>query len=131
MSFPLLDSSVRNYIFIPLTIITICVSLLMKYLNSILNKNKKAETRSQTQSLDQFSFEQELKSKDTDLKIQNSVDRANLLKENFMFISKNGFKKRQAFFNNFWDQEFKENNFSEIIRNNATHREFQLFMIIQ
>ena len=109
MGFPLLDSSLRNYIFIPLTVITICVSLLMKYLNSIFNKNKKPNTRSQTASIDEFSFENELKSKDTDLKIQNSVDRANLLKENFMFITKNGFKKRQAFFNNFWDQEFKEN----------------------
>ena len=109
MFFPLLDSSLRNYIFIPLTIITICVSLLMKYLNSLFTKNKKPENRSQTKSLDEFSFEQELKSKDTDLIIQNSVDRANLLKENFMFITKNGFRKRQSFFNNFWDQEFKEN----------------------
>ena len=109
MGFPLLDSSLRNYIFIPLTIITICVSLLMKYLNSFFNKNKKPDVRSQTNSIEEFSFENELKLKDTDLKIQNSVDRANLLKENFMFISKNGFRKRQAFFNNFWDQEFKEN----------------------
>ena len=92
MGFPLLDSSLRNFIFIPLTIITVCVSLLMKYLTSLFNNNKKPPTRSQTKSLEEFSFEQELKSKDTDIKIQNAIDRANRLKENFMFISERGFK---------------------------------------
>ena len=54
MSFPLLDSSLRNYIFIPLTIITICVSLLMKYLNTLFNKGKKPELHSETKSLDDW-----------------------------------------------------------------------------
>ena len=109
MCFPLLDSSLRNFIFIPLTIITVCVSLLMKYLTSLFNKDKKPEMRSQTKSLDEFSFEQELKSKNTDLIIQNSIDRANLLKDNFMFLSEKGFKKRQAFFSEFFSKEFKAN----------------------
>ena len=109
MGFPLLDSSLRNFIFIPLTIITVCVSLLMKYLTSLFNNNKKPPTRSQTKSLEEFSFEQEMKSKDTDIKIQNAIDRANRLKENFMFISERGFKKRQSFFNEFFSREFKEN----------------------
>ena len=56
MGFPLLDSSLRNYIFIPLTIITICVSLYMKCLNSLFTKNKKPENRCQTKSLDEFRF---------------------------------------------------------------------------
>ena len=101
MSFPLLDTSLRNYIFIPLTIITICVSLLMKYLNTLFNKGKKPELHSETKSLDDFAFEQEMKTRDTDLKIQNSISRANLLKDNYMYISEKGFKKRQAFFNEF------------------------------
>ena len=98
MGFPLLDSSLRNFIFIPLTIITVCVSLLMKYLTSLFNKDKKPEMRSQTKSLDEFSFEQELKSKNTDLIIQNSIDRANLLKDNFMFLSEKGDKLFSANF---------------------------------
>ena len=109
MGFPLLDSSLRNYIFIPVTIITVCVSLLMKYLNSLFDKNKKPQTHSQTDSLEKFNFEEELSKKDTDLIIQNSIDRANRLKDNFMFISEKGFKKRQSFFNEFFSREFKEN----------------------
>jgi hypothetical protein len=81
----------------------------MKYLTSLFNKDKKPEMRSQTKSLDEFSFEQELKSKNTDLIIQNSIDRANLLKDNFMFLSEKGFKKRQAFFSEFFSKEFKAN----------------------
>ena len=108
MGFPLLDSSLRNYIFMPLTIITICVSLLMKYLTSLFNTNKKPETRSQTKSLEEFSFEQEINTKDTDIKVQNAIDRAHILKDNFMYISEKGFKKRQTFFNEFFSQEFEQ-----------------------
>ena len=108
MGFPLLDSSLRDYIFIPLTIITICVSLLMKYLNTLFNKNKKQELHSETKSLDEFSFEQEMKSRDSDLRIQNAIARANLLKDNFMYISEKGFKKRQAFFNEFFSRQFED-----------------------
>ena len=107
MDFPLLDYSLRNYIFIPVTIITVCVSLLMKYLNSLFDKNKKPQTHSQTESLEKFNFEEDLSKKDTDLIIQNSIDRANRLKDNFMFISEKGFKKRQSFFNEFFSREFK------------------------
>ena len=106
MGFPLLDSSLRNFIFIPLTIITVCVSLLMKYLNTLFNKGKKPELHSETKTLEDFSFEQEMKSRDSDLRIQNAISRANLLKDNFMFISEKGFKKRQAFFNEYFSREF-------------------------
>ena len=109
MGFPLLDSSLRNYIFIPLTIITVCVSLLMKYLNTLFEKDKKPQTHSQTDSLEKFDFTEDLSKKDTDIIIQNSIDRANRLKDNFMYISENGFKKRQSFFNEFFSREFKEN----------------------
>ena len=108
MGFPLLDSSLRNFIFIPLTIITICVSLLMKYLNTLFNKNKKQELHIKTKSLDEFSFEQEMKSRDSDLRIQNAIARANLLKDNFMYISEKGFKKRQAFLNEYFSRQFEE-----------------------
>ena len=108
MSFPLLDSSLRNYIFISLTIITVCVSLLMKYLNTLFNKGKKPELHSETKTLEDFSFEQEMKSRDSDLRIQNAISRANLLKDNFMFISEKGFKKRQAFFNEYFSREFED-----------------------
>ena len=108
MGFPLLDSSLRNFIFIPLTIITVCVSLLMKYLNTLFNKGKKPELHSETKTLEDFSFEQEMKSRDSDLRIQNAISRANLLKDNFMFISEKGFKKRQAFFNEYFSREFED-----------------------
>jgi hypothetical protein len=108
MGFPLLDSSLRDYIFIPLTIITICVSLLMKYLNTLFNKGNKPELHSETKTLEDFSIEQELKSRDTDLRIQNAIARANLLKDNFMYISEKGFKKRQAFFNEFFSRQFED-----------------------
>ena len=108
MGFPLLDSSLRDYIFIPLTIITICVSLLMKYLNTLFNKGNKPELHSETKTLEDFSIEQELKSRDTDLSIQNAIARANLLKDNFMYISEKGFKKRQAFFNEFFSRQFED-----------------------
>ena len=108
MGFPLLDSSLRDFIFFPLTVITICVSLLMKYLSSIMGKDKKQESPSATKSLDTFSYEHEIISKDTDLKIQNAIDRANRLKENFMFLSEQGFKKRRAFFNEYFSRNFEE-----------------------
>lgn len=107
MGFPLLDSSLRNYIFIPLTVITVCVSLLMKYLTALFSKSKKQLFPIERKALEEFNLEQELKIKDTDIVIQNSIDRANRLKDNFMFISEKGFKKRQAFFNEFFSREFK------------------------
>ena len=138
MGFPLLDSSLRNYIFIPLTIITVCVSLLMKYLSALFNKNKKPETRSQTSSIDQFSFEQEIKSKDTDIKIQNSIDRANRLKENFMFISEKGFKKRQSFFNEYFSRTFEDkqadlmnpNMMGDMLKRNVTNAVYYISLFV-
>ena len=107
MGFPLIDSSLRNFIFFPLTIITVCVSLLMKYLTAIFNTNKKPNLRSQTNTLENFSFENEMENRDTDLKIQNAVDRANILKNNFMYITEKGFKKRQSYFNEFFSRKFE------------------------
>jgi hypothetical protein len=118
MGFPLLDSTLRNYIFIPLTIITMCVSLLMKYLNTLFNKDQKEVNPFDRNSLEEFSLEYQLKSKDTNLVAQNSVDRANNLKENFMYISEKGFKKRQAFFNEYFSQELQSNKSFELFSSN-------------
>ena len=49
-------------------------------------------------------YENDLKQalKDTDIKVQNAIDRAHILKDNFMYISEKGFKKRQTFFKNYF-----------------------------
>ncbi len=103
-----IDSSLRNWVFIPLTLITVCVSLLMKYLTYIFNQGSEKKIKSETKTIEAFDYKTEMKNKDTDIVIKNAINRANLLKNNFMYISEKGFKKRQAFFNEFFSRQFED-----------------------
>lgn len=92
-----LDSSIRNWVFFPLTIITVCINLLMKYLNIKINLSEpKANPSSLSEK--EFNFKEELTNRDQEIKIKNGLNRANKLKANYMFISEKGFKQRKAFF---------------------------------
>ena len=79
-----LDSSLRNWVFIPITIITICVSLLMKYLSYIFNQGSKKVIQSETKDINNFDFVAEMGKRDLDMKIKNAIKRSSLLKSNFM-----------------------------------------------
>lgn len=93
-----LDSSLRNWVFIPITVITICVSLLMKYLSYIFNQGSKKIVPSETKESKDFEYVQEMTKRDLDIKIKNAIKRATLLKTNYMYISTKGFNSRKAFF---------------------------------
>ena len=77
-----LDSSLRNWVFIPITVITICVSLLMKYLSYIFNQGSKKIVPSETKDPKDFEYVQEMTKRDLDIKIKNAIKRATLLKTN-------------------------------------------------
>ena len=108
-----IDSSLRNWVFIPLTLITVCVSLLMKYLTYIFNQGSEKKIKSETKTIEAFDYKTEMKNKDTDIVIKNAINRANLLKNNFMYISEKGFKQRKAFFckeeTGFFSRNFNNN----------------------
>ena len=44
-------------------VIIVCVSLLITYLNSLFDKKQKPQTHSQTESLENFNFEEDLSKK--------------------------------------------------------------------
>jgi hypothetical protein len=109
-----LDPSIRNWVFIPITLITISVNLLMKYLTFIFNQNtanpKPVPSRVENDSNENF-LKLEMTGRDSDIKIKSAINRANKLKMNFMFISDKGFKIRKAFFckegEGFFNQKFE------------------------
>jgi hypothetical protein len=97
-----LDASIRNWIFIPITLITVSVNLLMKYLNFLFGQqaqNKPNPAKNiegdDSQGLD---FKNAMANRDDDIKIKNAINRAGKLRLNFMNISERGFKQRKAFF---------------------------------
>lgn len=110
-----LDPSIRNWVFIPITIITVAINLLMKYLNILINKSAAKPNTSKSapgvsnNKGDEF-IKSELAGRDADIKIKSAISRANKLKANFMYISERGFKLRKAFFCNdggFFSQKFE------------------------
>lgn len=109
-----IDSSIRNWVFIPITLITISVNLLMKYLTFIFNQSgsnpKTAPSRANSENSDNF-FKAEMVGRDTDIKIKAALNRASKLRTNFMFVSDRGFKMRKAFFckegEGFFNQKFE------------------------
>lgn len=135
-----LDSSLRNWVFFPVTIITICVSLLMKYLSVLLNQNQDKEIPSENRDVSKFDYNEEMLKRDTDLKIQNALARSNLLKSNFMFISLNGFKQRKNFFckeNGFFSQKFEAKNdimnpnvMFDMLKRNISNAVYYLIMFV-
>jgi hypothetical protein len=92
-----LDTSIRNWIFIPITLITISVNLMMKYLTMILNQKNKITKSNTSGDSDNF-MKNELTNRDSDIIVRSGINRAKKLKENFMYISERGFKTRKAFF---------------------------------
>src|SRR5690348_3410902 len=97
-----LDPSIRNWVFIPITLITISVSLLMKYLTFIFNSgsaNSKIIASTCERKEDNF-LKNELENKDVDIKVKSAINRSTKLRTNFMYISERGFKTRKAFFCN-------------------------------
>jgi hypothetical protein len=106
-----LDSSIRNWVFIPITLITISVNLIMKYLNFILNQGgAKVNPSNTTERSSQFEFNKEISGRDADIKIKSAINRTTKLRSNFMHISDRGFNTRKAFFCNeggFFSQKFE------------------------
>ena len=68
-----LGSGLRNWVFIPITIIIICVSLLMKYLSYIFNQGSKKVIQSDTKNVDNLDFNAEMGKRALDMKIKNAV----------------------------------------------------------
>ena len=116
-----LDSSIRNWVFIPITLITISVNLIMKYVNYLLNQGAAKKNPSKTtEKPSQFEFNKEISGRDSELKIKSAINRSSKLRSNFMYISDKGFTSRKAFFCNeggFFSQKF-ENKAAEIMNPN-------------
>lgn len=93
-----LDPSIRNWVFFPLTAITVLVNLLMKYFSILLNQGKKDENKQASKNADSGDFKSELQSRDIDIKIKHAINRSLKLRTNFMNISERGYKLRKAFF---------------------------------
>lgn len=107
-----LDSSIRNWVFIPITLITVAVNLLMKYMNFILNQSSQNKaTASKNDNSGAFDIKTELQSRDSEIKLKSAMNRASKLRLNFMFISSEGFKRRKGFFckegEGFFNQKFE------------------------
>jgi hypothetical protein len=97
-----LDPSIRNWVFIPITLITISVSLLMKYLTFIFNSGS-ANSKiipSTCEPKEESFLKNELVNRDVDIKVKAAINRSQKLRTNFMYISDRGFKARKAFFCN-------------------------------
>lgn len=118
-----LDPSIRNWVFIPITLITISVNLLMKYLNIMFNQGPKPnKSRTEDDNLSGADFiKNEMQNRDADIKIKSAINRSTKLRINFMYISERGFKLRKAFFckdgEGFFNQKF-ENKAPEIMNPN-------------
>jgi len=94
-----LDPSIKNWVFFPITLLTITINLLMKYLNFVLNQPKeKTNSKPSGQEGAEFNISSELNKCEHDLIIKNAISRAARLRTNFMHISERGFKSRKAFF---------------------------------
>jgi hypothetical protein len=106
-----LDSSIRNWVFIPITIITVAVNLIMKYVNFLLHSGGVKPTPSRTSnSHNNFDYTKEVSERDNEIKIKSAITRSTKLRNNFMYISVRGFNNRKAFFCNeggFFTQKFE------------------------
>lgn len=99
-----LDPSIRNWVFIPITIITVAINLLMKYLNVLINQGQQKPNTSKViheHNEDEHEYlKKELEGRDSDIKVKSALNRVAKLKLNFMHISERGFKLRKGFFCN-------------------------------
>jgi hypothetical protein len=105
-----LDTSIRNWVFIPITIITIAVNLLIKYLTILANQKKKdgRQSTAQHEDAEDNFIKTEMSSRDPDIIIKSAVARSAKLRANYMHISDRGFKSRKAFFINSNDGFFRK-----------------------
>ena len=67
-----LDPSIRNWVLFPITIITISVNLLMKYLHMVFNQTqtKTGQPSTTKRGTNEFNLLAELSSRDSELKIK-------------------------------------------------------------
>ena len=74
-----LDPSIRNWVFFPISMITILVNLLVKYLNSFLNQdNSKIQVIKSTCEENVMNpLKAELQSRDVDIKVTHAINRSN------------------------------------------------------
>jgi hypothetical protein len=105
-----LDPSIRNWVFFPITIITVLVNLLVKYLTLYLNQNS-GKSQILKSTCKENDIKSELASRDVDIKVTHALNRSTKLRQNYMFISERGFKQRKAFFcregEGFFSQKFE------------------------
>jgi len=121
-----LDPSIRNWVFIPITVITVAINLLMKYLNVVINQGQAKPVNSRTvgehqsgEQPEEF-LKKEFEGRDADIKVRAALNRVNKLKTNFMYISDRGYKLRKGFFCNeggFFSQKV-ENKAPEVMNPN-------------
>ena len=85
--------------------------------NNLLNE----KLENKTKKIEDFNYKSELKNKDPYLTIKNAINRDNLLKNNFMYLSQKELKKRKEFLYkekiNFFFQKFKSINLNLINKN--------------
>jgi hypothetical protein len=116
-----LDTSIRNWIFIPITLITIAVNLMMKYLTMILNQKNKITKSNASEDSENF-IKNELSNRDTEIIVRSAINRTKKLKENFMFISERGFRSRKAFFikenDGFFNKKFPAKSQADVMNPN-------------
>ncbi|MCQ2816759.1 MAG: TMCO1/EMC3 family protein [archaeon] len=136
-----LDASLRNWIFFPVTIITICVSLLMKYLSLLFSSNDQKVIPSDNKDINKFDYNEEMTKRDLDIQVTNALSRSNLLKSNFMFLSSKGFKLRRNYFckneTGYFNQKHESktdimnpNMMFDMIKRNVTNAIYYLLMFV-
>jgi hypothetical protein len=64
----------------------------------MFNQGSKKIIASETKDVKKFNYKTEMSARDTEIKIKSSLNRANLFKKNFMYLSDKGYKQRKAFF---------------------------------
>lgn len=123
-----LDPSIRNWVFFPITAITILVNLLVKYLTSYLNQGADKSVLEST--CKETNIKNELQSRDVDIKVTHAISRSTKIRQNFMFISEKGFKMRKSYLcNDFFTQKFETkpadvmnpNMMTDMIKKNAVN----------
>lgn len=139
-----LDPNIRDWVSIPITLITVFINLIMKYLNTYLNNVaiKPNPSKTQRENLESFHIKAELQSRDDDIKVKSGMNRANKLRVNYMNISERGYKSRKAFFcregEGFFNQNFKgkdaemmnPNQMFDMIKKNAVNGIYFAFIFV-
>ena len=105
-----LDPQIFFWVFIPVTIITITINALMKYVNIYLNLKPPVSNTKNSSASDIKGI---IESIDPETKTKNTLLRAEVFRRNFMNISERGFKSRKAYFVNGGDNVYPVNKTEE------------------